>query len=863
MAAPEVMKYFDPLLKTELIVDASPVGLGAILAQVTHDQGRNVVAYASRSLTDCESRYSQTEREALAVVWGTEHFHLYLHGSSFQAITDHKPLETIFNKSTCKATARLERLQLRLQPYKITVVYRPGADNPADYMSRHPDPKHSTSPNHLSRVDSYVNFVTANAVPNAVTLQEIQDATAKDHTLQNLAKVIATQRWYEAGRDVCEYQQVKQELTVANGVILRGTRIIVPETLRQRMIMLAHSGHQGIVKTKRLLRDSVWFPGIDGMVEEMIKQCLPCQAANHNSSPACEPLKMSPLPQGPWQELSIDFCGPFPNGDYLLVVVDDFSRFPEVEILRSTSAKAVIPHLDSIFARQGIPDVVRTDNGPPFNSENFQMFATHLGFNHRKITPIWPRANGEAERLMRTLEKAIRTAVIEHKSWRQELFTFLRQYRATPHSTTGKSPSELLNGRKLKSTMPRLQQDQASPEVRQNDAKRKEQMKEYADRHNHARASDLKVGDKVLVKQQKKNKLSTPFKPEPLEVKEKKGSMITAHNAEYTVTRNTSFFKKIPSSTQVPLPLSDEEEELHPNNETDETSMKPHGTVLTIKQGKNSFCLGDQIDFICSAVAIPTAEYSLYNSNQQLVCSKKSNEICAVKLEVRGKLLDKPKVDGNIYQLLDDKKQTAIFKVTVKGYPLVRLTCSAALHGRGGDVSITTVSQSSYEVVFHVSISAKLDGEYYCHARNSAGLTLRVVLQVYKKIPPKAIEASLNLTNIAWTDDLKELKLVFYRDEYVKSIHILAFEKGPGSVVVKFVLEIIANVDDPLRPLKNALDDNHGELSGFKIDRQIIKYKNGGNKGNVDSKTVSKCSTCVPTALMTALHIAALLYCVA
>ena len=454
------------------------------------------------------------------------------------------------------------------------MVYRPGADNPADYMSRHPDPKHSTSPNHLSRVDSYVNFVTANAVPNAVTLQEIQDATAKDHTLQNLAKVIATQRWYEAGRDVCEYQQVKQELTVANGVILRGTRIIVPETLRQRMIMLAHSGHQGIVKTKRLLRDSVWFPGIDGMVEEMINQCLPCQAANHNSSPACEPLKMSPLPQGPWQELSIDFCGPFPNGDYLLVVVDDFSRFPEVEILRSTSAKAVIPHLDSIFARQGIPDVVRTDNGPPFNSENFQMFATHLGFNHRKITPIWPRANGEAERLMRTLEKAIRTAVIEHKSWRQELFTFLRQYRATPHSTTGKSPSELLNGRKLKSTMPRLQQDQASPEVRQNDAKRKEQMKEYADRHNHARASDLKVGDKVLVKQPKKNKLSTPFKPEPLEVKEKKGSMITAHNAEYTVTRNTSFFKKIPSSTQVPLPLSDEEEELHPNNETDETSSQ-------------------------------------------------------------------------------------------------------------------------------------------------------------------------------------------------------------------------------------------------------------------------------------------------
>ena len=214
----------------------------------------------------------------------------------------------------------------------------------------------------------------------------------------------------------------------------------------------------------------------------------------------------------------MDFCGPFPSGDYLLVVTDDFSRYPEVEILRSTSAKAVIPHLDSIFARQGIPEIVRTDNGPPFNSESFQMFATQLGFTHRRITPEWPRANGEAERLMKTLEKAIRTAVIQGKNWKQELFTFLRQYRATPHSTTGKSPSELLNGRKLKSTLPRVQYDEASPEIRQADATRKEKMKEYADKCSNAKSTDLSVGDKVLIKQPKQNKMSTPFKPEPLQI---------------------------------------------------------------------------------------------------------------------------------------------------------------------------------------------------------------------------------------------------------------------------------------------------------------------------------------------------------
>ena len=122
MATPEVMKYFNPSFRTELIVDASPVGLGAFLTQVTAHGGTNIIAYASRSLTDCESRYSQTEKEALAVVWGIEHFHLYLYGSSFQVIADHKPLETIFNNPTCKATARLERLQLRLQPCKTKII---------------------------------------------------------------------------------------------------------------------------------------------------------------------------------------------------------------------------------------------------------------------------------------------------------------------------------------------------------------------------------------------------------------------------------------------------------------------------------------------------------------------------------------------------------------------------------------------------------------------------------------------------------------------------------------------------------------------------------------------------------------------
>ena len=137
-----------------------------------------------------------------------------------------------------------------------------------------------------------------------------------------------------------------------------------------------------------------------------------------------------------------------------MVVVDEFSRFPEVEQLTSTSAKAVVPKLDAIFSRQGVPDILKSDNGSPFNGPEFKNFADYLGFKHRKITPLWPKANYEAECLVQTLEKNIRIAHIEGKNWKQELYKFLRQYRATPHSTTRVSRYEALNSRKLKTRLP-------------------------------------------------------------------------------------------------------------------------------------------------------------------------------------------------------------------------------------------------------------------------------------------------------------------------------------------------------------------------------------------------------------------------
>ena len=114
------------------MVDASPVGLAALLVQE-----KRVVVYGSRALSDVETRYSQTEREALAVVWACEHFDIFINGApQFTVISDHKPLETIWKKP--RPPLRIERWGLRLQPYRMVIKYQPGADNPADYMSRHP-----------------------------------------------------------------------------------------------------------------------------------------------------------------------------------------------------------------------------------------------------------------------------------------------------------------------------------------------------------------------------------------------------------------------------------------------------------------------------------------------------------------------------------------------------------------------------------------------------------------------------------------------------------------------------------------------------------------------------------------------------
>ena len=157
LASNPVLAFFDRNKSSELIVDASPYGLSGILIQRDENLDPKVISYAGRLLSNVEHRYSQTEREALAIVWGCERFHLYLCGAPFVIHSDHKPLQYLFNNPLSKPPARTERWQLRLTPYDFTVRHRPGKDNPADYMSRHPLDNQSVRSSNAA--EEYVNFI--------------------------------------------------------------------------------------------------------------------------------------------------------------------------------------------------------------------------------------------------------------------------------------------------------------------------------------------------------------------------------------------------------------------------------------------------------------------------------------------------------------------------------------------------------------------------------------------------------------------------------------------------------------------------------------------------------------------------------
>ena len=436
-----------------------------------------------------------------------------------------------------------------MSQFNYVVEHRSGESNIADYYSRHPLKAKTSAFLEEVKTEQYINLITRSVLPDAIMIREIVVETKDDVELQNLIECVQSNVLPKnLPNHLARYKSIYDELNVtSDGVLLRGQRIVVPIRLRRRVLELAHAGHQGMVKTKMLIRSRVWYPGIDSQVEDKVKSCLACQT--NVDGPRYEPMRPSAMPEGPWQMVSGDFYGPKDNGQYYFVNHCDYSRFVLVDEVKSVSFCDVKSILERHFSIFGTPYVYKSDNGSPFQSHDFAEFAKHWGFRHQKITPLWPRANAEVESFMKKLGKVLRIANVTGTSKALALQTFLRAYRETPHCTTRVPPALLMLGYSRTSGIPALDMDASECHklARENDVKAKQKMKVEYDKRMNVKESSIREGSKVVTRWCRNNKSKALWDPLPYVVTNVKGTMVTAKrdNPLHQLTRNSSKFKEI------------------------------------------------------------------------------------------------------------------------------------------------------------------------------------------------------------------------------------------------------------------------------------------------------------------------------
>ena len=268
-AAP-TLAYYNPKKPTVLQTDASCKGLGACLLQ-----NEKPVYFASKALTETQKGYVAIELESLAVAWVMEKFHHFLYGNQFTLETDQKPLEAILSKSLNQATPRLQRILIRTFPYNFKIRYIPGLTNQiADCLSRLGFQKDSIS---LPKLQ--VNQITSQLKARNDSLHRLRLATQADNYLAILKHIIQ-QGWpktvKEVPQEIQKYWTFREELTIEDGLILKGTCIVIPDKMREDILKQIHEGHLGLNKCQMRVKETVYWPGLNDQLENLILNCQLC-----------------------------------------------------------------------------------------------------------------------------------------------------------------------------------------------------------------------------------------------------------------------------------------------------------------------------------------------------------------------------------------------------------------------------------------------------------------------------------------------------------------------------------------------------------------------------------------------------------
>ena len=454
-----VLRYFDNRKPVVVQWDASQSGLGCTILQ-----DRFPPAYGSRSLSVTEQAYAQIKKECLAIVFEMEKFHTYVYGRSITVETDHKPLVSIFSKLINNAPKRLQRMMLRLQNYQFNLVFKPGSQVVvADALSRaYPKSSAKSASQYfdeelacISDISGFQKEIEVGESLNFLVASEslkraLKESSSYDPIISDLRPILQN-GWPDRADQLAEHLRpffsFRDELIIEDNLLFKGSRLYVPAESRADVLQRVHSSHLGLQGCLRRARESIFWPNMTADITKMATNCAVC--ARVQNEQAKELIMAHEIPDRPWQRIACDLFQ-YQSIDYL-ITVDYFSNFFEVDrLITDKRAPEIIRHLKAHCARYGLPDIVITDNGPPFNSAEFEAFASKYEFQHRTSSPYWSQSNGKAENSIRTLKTILKKA----SEAKIDPYLALLDFRNTPSEMFDTSPAQRLLGRRVRTTCP-------------------------------------------------------------------------------------------------------------------------------------------------------------------------------------------------------------------------------------------------------------------------------------------------------------------------------------------------------------------------------------------------------------------------
>ncbi len=508
------LPFFDSGKATRLCTDASRQGLGFVLQQKTANDTWTLIQAGSRFLTGPETRYAVIELELLAVSWATLKYNMFLAGlPHFKIITDHNPLIPILNNHRLDEieNPRLQRLKTRIMAYNFTAEWRKGKQNDApDALSRNPvsDPKPHEM---LAEYDVWGDPEMSNAELRAIAndgqesarLQDLRRYADHNPEHQQLRDLIINgfPDHHSQMLEACKrYWSAREHLTLEDDLILHGCRLLIPSDMRQDTLVQLHESHQGSVRTKQRARLTVYWPGIDNDIDNVVLACKTCQDLLPSNTK--QPIISKPKPTRPFQEVAADFCS-YAGQDHL-ILVDCYSDWPTIVLMgHDTTAPRLIKAVRQSFCRTGIPATFWSDGGPQFTSKKFRDFATQWGFTHIVSTPRYPQSNGRVEATVKSM-KIIRTSWNSGSLNEDKLCRALLQYRNTPSRKDGLSPAQKLYGRPVQDMLPAHRRSfaeewqRSANEAEQLATSNLEKAESAYNAHAHS-LPDIRIGSNVAI----------------------------------------------------------------------------------------------------------------------------------------------------------------------------------------------------------------------------------------------------------------------------------------------------------------------------------------------------------------------------